>query len=342
MRHAKKIIIEHNKFHTPRLREMHDVYITRRPPHRREIPIFHPLDKIGTPYAMVDPAKILGIVETNAADETGEMAPFQAVHEKLAENLVEFLVGEIKAKRIPREFLPLQSGVGNVANAVLAKLGSDSRIPPFYMYTEVLQDACVDLMEADRLKGASTCSLTLSPGKLQHIYDNFDDFARRLVIRPQAMSNNPEVVRRLGIISMNTALEVDIYGNVNSTHVCGTQMMNGIGGSADFTRNAYISIFTCPSVAKDGAISAVVPFVSHVDHNEHSVQVIVTEHGFADLRGLPPNDRPELIIENCADPEYRPLLREYLAGARKGHIVLDLKHAFDFHNRFLDTGSMRP
>jgi acyl-CoA hydrolase len=155
------------------------------------------------------------------------------------------------------------------------------------------------------------------------------------------MSNNPELVRRLGVISMNTALEVDVYGNVNSTHVCGTQMMNGIGGSADFTRNAYISIFTCPSTGKDGAISLIVPMVSHSDHNEHSVQVIVTEHGFADLRGVPASARPDKIIDRCADPAYRPLLREYMKGARRGHIDVDLEHAFDFHRRFMETGTMQ-
>jgi propionyl-CoA:succinyl-CoA transferase len=269
------------------------------------------------------------------------MAPYEPVHETIAGHVVEFLVGEIKAGRIPPEFLPIQSGVGNVANAVLAQLGEDTRIPRFHMYTEVFQDACVDLMDNERILGASTCSLTLSPAKLKKIYDNFDRYASRIVIRPQSMSNNPEPIRRLGVISMNTALETDIHGNVNSTHVCGTQMMNGIGGSADFTRNAYISIFTSPSTAKNGNISLIVPLVSHCDHNEHSVQVVVTEYGFADLRGLPSAERPSRIIEQCAHPMYRPLLRDYLAAARKGHIDVNLQHAFDFHLRYLETGTMQ-
>ena len=126
-------------------------------------------------------------------------------------------------------------------------------------------------------------------------------------------------MRRLGIISINTAIEADLYGNVNSTHIGGTRMMNGIGGSADFTRNAYLSIFTCPSVAKGGKISAIVPMVSHVDSSEHSVDILVTEQGVADLRGKSPKQRAQLIIDNCAHPEYRPLLRDYLlhAGAKR-------------------------
>ena len=342
LKKARKVIIELNHFHHPRLREMHDVFLAAQPPRRRAIPIYHPLDKIGTPFAMVDPERVVGIVETDEPDECSAMAPFGEVHEVIGRNVVDFLVREKKGGRIPVEFLPLQSGVGNVANAVLANLGADHRIPPFMMFTEVFQDACLDLMDENRLLGASTCSLTLQPEYLKRIYNNIDKYAERIVIRPQSMSNNPEIVRRLGVISMNTALEIDIYGNINSTHVCGTQMMNGIGGSGDFTRNAYISIFTCPSVAKDGKISAIVPMASHVDHNEHSVQVIVTEQGLADLRGVTPSKRAELIIENCAHPDYRPLLREYLSHARRGHIPLDLAHAFDFHVRLLETGSMKP
>ena len=342
LKKARKVIIELNRYHSPRLREMHDVFMPAPPPRRRAIPVYHALDKIGTPFAMVDPDKVVGIVETDEPDETKEMAPFNEIHEAIGRNVVEFLVREQKAGRIPAEFLPLQSGVGNIANAVLAQLGSDTRIPPFMMFTEVFQDACLDLMDQNRLLGASTCSLTLNPGHLRRIYDNFDKYADRIVIRPQSMSNNPELVRRLGIISMNTALEADIYGNINSTHVCGSQMMNGIGGSADFTRNAYISIFTCPSVTKEGKISTIVPLVSHCDQNEHSVQVLVTEHGFADLRAVAPSKRTELIIDTCAHPAYRPLLHEFLRSSRKGHVPIDLAHAFDFHTRFLATGSMMP
>ncbi|MCE5231274.1 succinate CoA transferase [bacterium] len=340
---AKKVIFELNSYHNPRLREMHDVYTVAKPPYRKEIPIYHPLNKVGKPYTQVDPAKVIGIVETNEPDECAKMAPYGDVHHAIGENVVAFLVGEIKAGRIPAEFLPIQSGVGNVANAVLASMGSDPRIPAFHMFTEVFQDACLDLMDEGRLLGASTCSLTLGTESLQRIYENFDRYAKKIVIRPQAVSNNPGLVRRLGVISMNTAIEADIYGNINSTHVGGTMMMNGIGGSGDFTRNAYISIFTAPSTAKDGKISAIVPMVSHCDHNEHSVQVMVTEHGFADLRGVPPGDRPELIIEKCAHPDYRPLLHDYIRSTKgKGHIHHDLAHAFDFHLRYQKTGSMMP
>ena len=142
---------------------------------------------------------------------------------------------------------------------------------------------------------------------------------------------------------MNTALEADIFGNINSTHVTGTKMMNGIGGSGDFTRNAYISIFSCPSVTKGGKISNIVPMVSHVDHSEHSVDILITDQGIADLRGKDPVQRAKEIIEHCAAPEYRELLKDYLkiSGEGSGQTPHKLEAALSFHSEFMASGDMR-
>lgn len=339
---AEKIIVEVNRFHSPRLSEMADIVTLPPPPHRSLIPIFEPLQRIGRPFMAVDPSKIVGVVEN---DEPDDVAPFDepsAAHQAIAKSVVRFLLDEVRAGRVPREFLPLQSGVGNVANAVMAGLGDNPDVPPFSMYTEVFQDSCVDLMERRRLVGASSTSLTITPDRLKHIYEWMDFFGQRIVLRPQELTNHPGVIRRLGLITMNTALEVDIYGHANSTHVMGTQMMNGIGGSGDFTRNAYLSIYMCQSVAKGGKISAIVPMVTHVDHNEHSVQVVVTEQGLADLRGLGTVERARTIIEKCAHPAYRDYLRGYLEAAPMGHIRHDLNRCFELHRNLVETGSMLP
>jgi succinyl-CoA:acetate CoA-transferase len=144
---------------------------------------------------------------------------------------------------------------------------------------------------------------------------------------------------------MNGMIEADIYGNVNSTHVNGTAIMNGIGGSGDFARNAYISFFMTPSTAKKGAVSCIIPMVTHVDHTEHDVHVIVTEQGLADLRGLAPKQRAERIIDNCAHPDYRPALREYfrraLLTSPGKHTPHLLDEAFAWHRNLLRTGTMR-
>ena len=338
---ADKIIVELNDKHPKEIRGMHDLAEPLDPPHRREIAIYSPSDRVGATCIKVDPAKIVGVVRTSEPNDEGGFAPLDEVTQAIGNNVAQFLVSEMEAGRLPKEFLPLQSGVGNVANAVLGALGDNEKIPAFNVYTEVIQDAVIALMKKGRVKFASGCSLSVTRPVIQDIYANLDFFKDKLLLRPQEYSNNPEVVRRLGIITINTALEADIFGNINSTHVNGTRMMNGIGGSGDFARNGYLSIFTTPSTAKEGKISAFVPMVSHLDHSEHSVKIIITEYGIADLRGKSPRQRAEEIIEKCVHPDYKPLLREYLELGVKGQTPQDLACAFAFHQEVAASGDMR-
>lgn len=338
---ADHIIIELNAAMPATMRGMHDIYEPLDPPLRREIPVYKPSDRIGTDCIKVDPKKIVAVVRTNRPNEVGKFSELDETTKRIGDNVARFLVNEMKAGRIPASFLPIQSGVGNIANAVLGALGENEAIPPFEMYTEVIQDSVVGLMKEGRIKFASGCSLTVGADKLQDIIDHMDFFKDKIVLRPQEISNNPEVARRLGLITINTAIEADIYGNINSTHICGTKMMNGIGGSGDFTRNAYVSIYTTPSTAKDGAISSFVPKVSHVDHSEHSVKIIITEHGIADLRGKSPIERAHEIINNCVDPQYREMLNEYLSKCKTAHTPHNLDFATAMHREFLKSGDMR-
>ncbi len=338
---AKRVILELNRRHPAALRGFHDIYEPEDPPTRTHIPIYHPSDRIGTETIMIDPSKIVGIVPTDLDDEVAAFDEPNEVTRRIGENVADFLAGEIRSGRITSDFLPIQSGVGNIANAVLFAMGSNAEIPAFRMYTEVIQDSVIQLMRDGRITFASGSSLTVSNEVMRDLYRDLEQFRGKILLRPQEISNNPEVVRRLGIISINTALELDLYGNVNSTHVMGRQMMNGIGGSGDFTRNAFISIFTCPSSVKSGKISPIVPMVSHLDHSEHSVQVIVTENGVADLRGRSPNERAALIIEKCAHPDYRPVLRDYLKLGGEAHTPQSFDNAYMLHRAFLAEGDMR-
>jgi acyl-CoA hydrolase len=337
---AEIIIVELNSKHPVALRGFHDIFEPLDPPHRPPLTLMKPSDRMGVPYIKVDPSKIVAVVETYLDDEVSGFAPTDEVTDKIGQNVANFLAGELKDGRIPQEFLPIQSGVGNIANAVMASLGTNDDIPPFQMYTEVIQDSVIDLIKKGKVTFASGCSLTITTPVLQSIYADLENYRDKLVLRPQEMSNSPELARRLGLITINTALEADIFGNVNSTHVMGAKMMNGIGGSADFTRSAYISIFTTPSTAKGGKISSIVPMVSHVDQNEHSVNVIITEHGVADLRGKCPVDRANAIIENCVDPSYRQMLRDYLALSGPSHTPQTLHACFGMHITFEKTGNM--
>lgn len=340
-RHADKILIELNKAHPRSLRGIHDIYRLQRLPRRREIPIYSPNDRIGDEYIHVNPRKIAGIVHTDIPDETSPFAPTDEVTNRIGENVAHFLAGEMAKGRIPSEFLPIQSGVGNIANAVLSALSQNADIPPFMMYSEVIQDSVIKAMQEGAITFASGTSLTVSQEIQQTVYDNLDFFRQRFVLRPQELSNNPEVARRLGVISINTALETDIFGNVNSTHVLGKNIMNGIGGSGDFTRSAFISIFTCPSVAKGGKISTIVPTCSHIDHSEHSVQILVTEHGIADLRAKAPHERAQAIVQNCVHPDYRETLHQFFDSVKDGQTPQTLARAFAMHQQFMETGDMR-
>jgi acyl-CoA hydrolase len=338
---ARRIVIELNAFHPRKIRGLHDLYEGELAPHTKPIPLLKPSDRIGSAVVIVDPAKIIGIVRTNVPDQARPLAKSDGETDRIGENIAKFLSDEMHIGRISSQFLPLQSGVGNVANAVLMALSENPSIPPYSMYSEVLQDSVIDAIEAGNITFASGTALTVSTNYLEKIYADYDFFKTRLVLRPQEISNHPEIALRLGLIAVNTALEADIFGNVNSTHVLGTKIMNGIGGSADFTRNAKISIFSCKSTAKDGKISAIVPLCTHIDHSEHSVKVLITEQGIADLRGKDQRQRALAIIENCAHPDYRDLLRQYLVMTGSARTPFSLANAFKMHEAFIDGGDMR-
>lgn len=341
VRLADRVLIELNREHPVSLRGVHDIYEPADPPHRQPIPILKVSDRIGVPVVKVDPRKIAGVVESCHPDEILAFSEVSDVTRRIGENVAGFLAGELRAGRIPKEFLPVQSGVGDIANAVLGAMGVHPDIPAFEMYSEVLQDSVFELMRADKILHASSVSITATTPTRREIYANLDFYRQRMVLRPQEITNHAEIIQRLGVISINTALECDLFGNVNSTHVLGRSLMNGIGGSGDFTRNGWVSIFTCPSTQKAGKISTVVPQVSHVDHNEHSVSVLVTEQGVADLRGKSPNERARLVIENCAHPDFREFLRDYYQLAKDGHTPQTLSRAFALHEQFAMTGDMR-
>ncbi len=338
---AKHIIIELNLAATEALEGVHDVYEPKAQGERDPIPLVASNQRIGTAGIPVDSSKIKGIVFTKNVDSPSPIVPPDEETEQMAQHLITFLREEVKAGRLTNELAPLQAGIGSVANAVLHGM-IDSEFENLEVYSEVLQDSVFELIDAGKVNFASGCSITLSEEMMDKIYGNFDLYRDKLVLRPQEITNHPEVIRRLGLISINTALEFDIYGNVNSTHVCGTRMMNGIGGSGDFARNARVAIFVTKSVAKGGDISSIVPFVAHVDHTEHDVDVVVTEQGYADLRGLAPRERAMKIINNCVHPMYKKQLQDYFIEAleRGGQTPHVLEKAFSFHTNLAKNGTM--
>ncbi|MDR6173129.1 succinyl-CoA:acetate CoA-transferase [Nocardioides zeae] len=342
---AEKVVLEVNHWQPRDLEGFHDVYYgTALPPHRLPIQMTHPMQRIGDPYLRVDPAKVVAVVETNAPDRNSPLNPPDDASRDMAGFLVDFLRHEVAAGRIPPNLLPLQSGVGNVANAVMEGLLT-AEFTGMTAFTEVIQDGLLDLLDAGKLDAVSATSFGLSEDGAARFLADPGHYKGRILLRSQEISNHPELVRRLGVIAINGMIEADVYGNVNSTHVMGSAIMNGIGGSGDFARNAYLNFFVSPSTAKRGSISSIVPMVSHVDHTEHDVHVLVTERGLADLRGLSPTDRADRIIEHCAHPDYADRLRDYVDRAKAArpearHTPHLLDEALGWHRAFLRDGHM--
>lgn len=340
---ADRVIVEINLNYPMALEGIHDVYLLKNPPHRKILPIQHPMDRIGRPYIPVSRQKIAAIVESTLPDPLIQRPAVDTTSEQIGKNLVEFLLTEVKKSRLPKTLLPLQVGIGKVADAALKAL-LDTDLENMTIFTAGIGDGVLDLIDNGKLSAVTTSGLYLSTEGQQRFFKDLERYKSTIIIRPVDITDSPELLLRLGIIAVNTAVEIDIYGHVNSSHVSGSHVIAGIGGSGEFAQNAYLSVFLTPSISRKGAISSIVPMVTHVDHSEHVVDTVITEQGVADLRGLEPVERANLMIDQCAHPDYRPLLKEYLhkaiseTGGHEPHLLDD---AFSFHLRYTRTGSMK-
>lgn len=319
---AKAIVLEVNTA-VPDYTGFHDIVVPAVHPNVGwPLPLTSVRDRIGTPYVQLDPARVVAVVESRTPDYPVSFKGSEPSDKRIAENVVEFLtycrdwLGW--GKRIP----PIQSGVGNVANAIIGEL-YDSPFQRLRFWTEVFQDGMLRYVEDDaKFEYASATAVSFSAEARRKFEGMLDRCRDRLVLRPMWLSNHAELITRLFVIAMNTPIEVDIYGHVNSTHIDGSKIVNGLGGSGDFLRNAYLSIIHTPSVRrlKDGrTVSCVMPYVRHIDHTEHDIKCMVTEQGFAlhtDIRSA--RRRAVEIIEKCAHPYFRPLLHGYLELAGGG------------------------
>jgi succinyl-CoA:acetate CoA-transferase len=341
---APKIILELNTRLGDSCIGMHDDALPELPPHAKPLPVYSAGDRVGNDFVKIDTNKVIAIVENDGFDEVTPFVEPDEVSKNIGERILDFIRFEESHGRLPKG-MAFQSGVGKVANAVLCAMADDDRLGRIDLFTEVIQEAVLPLLKKGKLGVASGTALTLSQAAQQEFVQNASEWKKHFVLRQQEVSNSPDIIRRVGVISMNTALEADIFGNVNSSLVCGSAMMNGIGGAADFARHCALGFFLTPSVAKGGAISSIVPYVSHVDHTEHDTQIFVTEQGLADLRGLPTEERARLIIKNCVHPDFKDEMTDFLEyGLRhaKGlHQPLPLDRAFEMHLRFLTTGNMK-
>jgi acetyl-CoA hydrolase len=307
-------------------------------------------DRVGSASIPIDPEKVVGVIESDYADATAPNSDADETSFKIAGHLIEFFEHEVARGRLPPNLLPLQSGIGNVANAIIGGL-VESKFKNLKVWTEVIQDTFLDLFDSDKLDFATATSIRFSPDGFKRFYDNWEKYYDKLLLRSQAVSNSPEIIRRLGVLACNTPVEVDIYAHANSTCVMGSRMLNGLGGSADFLRSAKYSIMhtpsTRPSKIDPHGVSCIVPMCTHIDQTEHDLDVVVTEQGLADVRGLSPRERARVIIDKCAHPLYQPILKDYFNKAESdclrkgwGHEPHLLYNTFDLHKALEKEGSM--
>lgn len=334
---ADKVLLEINTAVPSELEGIHDIhndinYVPEK--------IF---EKSGTNAIPCPVEKLAGIVITDEPEEDIVKGKSGGVGGSIAKSVLSIITDEIKSGNLPENFT-FQSGVGDVANSVIGKF-REAGFKDLTLYSGLLSDSSLDLVLDGIVKEASACALHLSTKGFQKLYDNLETVKKHVVLRSQSISNGASQIKKFSPVSMNMALEIDIYGNVNSTHAFGSKMMNGVGGAADFSTNSSISMFMTPSIVGGGKISCIVPKVPHVDNCARDVDYVITEIGYANLKGKTPLERAESIIENCAHPDYRQALRDYVETSKKVtnnfYEPTDLEKAFSFHTRFLKTGSMK-
>ena len=234
---ADRFIIEINTS-IPSFEGLHDIIDPINPPRRLPYLISRVDDRAGSPYVRIDTDRIVAIIESDRPDNGRSFSEKDDTSSAIASNIIDFFSAEVKAGRLPKNLLPLQSGVGSIANAVIGGL-AEGPFTGLKVWTEVLQDTMLDFFDSGKLDFASTVSLSFSKEGFKRFYANWDKYSSKVLMRPLSIANHPEPIRRLGCIAMNTPIEFDIYAHANSTLVGGTRMINGIGGSGDFLRNAF-------------------------------------------------------------------------------------------------------
>ncbi len=335
---ADEIIVEVNAAQPEVLRDLHDVYIPEAAPGTQPIPLVRANQRIGTSGIPIDPKKIRYVVETDIPERLGAQPAGTAVTKRIADHLFNFLELEVqRTGYLP----PIQTGFGSLADSI-ADAFQQSGFRDLQFFCGGITEPVLELLVSGKATALSTGGLGMSE-RVEQILKQTPDLREHLVIRNGDITNNAEIIGRLGLTALNTGIEIDIYGNVNSSHIAGSRVVNGIGGGASFAQNAGLSVILMPSEAKGGAISNIVPMVSHQDIGEHDVDVVVTENGVADLRGLDDGERADAIVAHCAAEAYREQLAAYLQTAREqcgGHHPQLPDEAFGWYRRLKEEGTM--
>ncbi len=248
-------------------------------------------------------SEVTGIVENHHALPV--MAPAVLDEKSL-------LIGNLIAEQIA-DGSCIQLGIGAIPDATGMALKSKKDLG---IHTEMFVDSMVELIECGAVNNSKKQihrgkSVTTFSYGSQRIYDFLDDNPS-IEIMPVNYTNDPAIIcQNDNMISINSALEVDFFGQVCAESV-GTKHMSGSGGQVDFVRGACQSkggksFIAFTSTAKDDTISKIKPVLTPgavVTTSKNDVDYIVTEYGIAHLRGRSLGERTKQLIA-IAHPNFR-------------------------------------
>jgi acyl-CoA hydrolase len=332
---ARGVIVELSLV-KPYMLGLHDIYV---PKINEVIPVRSVLDRIGDRVVKVPKSKVMAVVPSTIDDQRGAYSPGGDIDRRVVENIVDFLSKEASEDpNLRTDYVTLQPAAGPIASLLadrIHEIGFSLSI-----WGEIASVRWLKTLSGN-VKAISGSAIYTLPGDerlREEFYENIDEFKDRVVLRPQAISNSPEIISRFYHINVQQAIEVDVYGQVNITYI-GDRFIVGVGGSGDHAKASYITIVALPSITGSG-LPRVVPLVYHVDLVDHDVDIIVTDQGWADLRGLSPLEKARAIIEECAHPSYKDILWDYLETVVKktGHRPVDLRKAVEFREKLFASG----
>ncbi|MDD2533554.1 MAG: acetyl-CoA hydrolase/transferase C-terminal domain-containing protein [Eubacteriales bacterium] len=337
---AAVLIIEINTTQPEMLGSLHDIHLPQLPPFSQPIPLVRTNQRIGNPFIPIDLNKDIYIIESAIPERANPKTIDTPESDRLTKHLFAFLKDEYQTA-LGGKLPPIQLGFGSLANSV-ANAFLQTNMGDLQFFCGGIGEPIMELIAAKKAVAISTGGLEMSD-RVEQIINQTQNLRDILVIRNGDIINNAEIIGRMGLLALNTGIEVDLYGNVNASHINGNRVVNGIGGGANFAQNAELSIILIPSTSKAGAISTIVPMVFHHDIGEHDVDVLVTEHGVADLRGLDDSERADAILAQCTVGPYQQQLANYLELARQtvgGHHPQLPEEAILWYRRFKESGTM--
>lgn len=188
---AKQVIVELNTAMPAELEGFHDVYLPKKRPGRDPIPLTSVNQRLGTNAIVVDPERIVAIVLTDTLDSPSTATPPDSETQAIAKHIVRFLENEVAEGRLDHSLLPLQVGIGSIANAVTQGL-VESDFKDLTMYSEVLQDSAFHLLESGQLRFASASSITVTAPMMQHFSAILINIGIVLCCAPKKSATTPK------------------------------------------------------------------------------------------------------------------------------------------------------